>query len=88
MFCILFTLRQYFEVLYIRFYNVLVDVWQVLEFLKSQEQFLDRVLYHLGTSAVMDLLLRLVTSMEPIECRTSCVQVFEPFRSISACFVN
>jgi len=48
---------------------------QVLEFLKSQELFLDRVLYHLGTSAIMDLLLRLVTSMEPTECRSSCVQV-------------
>jgi len=51
------------------------DVLQVLEFLKSQEHFLDRVLYHLGTSAIMDLLLRLVTSMEPTECRNSCVQV-------------
>ena len=52
-----------------------VNVLQVVEFLQSQERFLDRVLYHLGTSAIMDLLLRLVTSMEPMESRVSCVQV-------------
>ena len=59
--------------------HVSVDIVQVLEFVRSREQFLDRVLYHLGTSAIMDLLLRLITSMEPTECRTSCVQVIPQY---------
>jgi serine/threonine-protein phosphatase 6 regulatory subunit 3 len=45
----------------------------VIDFLKSHDQFLERVLHHLGTSAIMDLLLRLVTSLEPMECRGACV---------------
>jgi len=56
------------------FSHILANL-QVLDFLKSREQFLDRVLYHLGTSAIMDLLLRLVTSMEPADTKNTCVQV-------------
>lgn len=44
-----------------------------LSFLKSRENFISRVLHHLDTSAIMDLLLRLITSMESQECKNACV---------------
>jgi hypothetical protein len=47
----------------------------MLEFLQSKEDFVGRLLQHLGTSAIMDMLLRLVTCMQSIECRLACVQV-------------
>lgn len=42
---------------------------QVLVFLKKKEQFISLVLKHLGTSALMDLLLRLVSCVEPATLR-------------------
>jgi serine/threonine-protein phosphatase 6 regulatory subunit 3 len=45
----------------------------MLERLRGREDFVGRVLHHLGTSAIMDLLLRLMTSMESAECRTACI---------------
>lgn len=42
---------------------------QVLVFLKKKEQFISLVLKHLGTSALMDLLLRLVSCVEPAALR-------------------
>jgi len=40
-----------------------------LEYIKSKDDFLGKVLKHLGTSAIMDLLLRLVTCVEALELR-------------------
>ncbi|XP_007952957.1 serine/threonine-protein phosphatase 6 regulatory subunit 2 [Orycteropus afer afer] len=42
---------------------------QVIGFLKSKEDFIGLVLRHLGTSAMMDLLLRLVSCVEPASLR-------------------
>lgn len=41
----------------------------MLEYLKSKEDFVDLIIKHLGTSAVMDLLLRLITSVESPQLR-------------------
>nr|CAB3265861.1 serine/threonine-protein phosphatase 6 regulatory subunit 3 [Phallusia mammillata] len=40
-----------------------------LEFIKTKSDFLGSVLKHLGTSAIMDLLLRLVTCVEAVDLR-------------------
>ncbi|XP_011313946.1 serine/threonine-protein phosphatase 6 regulatory subunit 3 isoform X2 [Fopius arisanus] len=42
---------------------------QVLEFLKSRQQCVDRLLQHLETSAIMDLVLKLVTKVEGTDMR-------------------
>ncbi|KAF0302056.1 Serine/threonine-protein phosphatase 6 regulatory subunit 3 [Amphibalanus amphitrite] len=42
---------------------------QVLEYLRSQEQFVDHILQHLATSAIMDLLCHLVSGIEDTEPR-------------------
>lgn len=41
----------------------------MLGYLKSKEDFVDLIIKHLGTSAVMDLLLRLITSVESPQLR-------------------
>lgn len=41
----------------------------MLEYLKSKEDFVDLIVKHLGTSAIMDLLLRLITSVESPQLR-------------------
>jgi serine/threonine-protein phosphatase 6 regulatory subunit 3 len=45
----------------------------ILDFLKSRENFIARLLHHMDTSAIMDLLLRLVMSMESPECKAACL---------------
>ena len=47
----------------------------MLEFLKSKDDFMGQLLRHLGTSAIMDLLLRLITCIEATDTRTACVTV-------------
>ncbi|XP_075409555.1 serine/threonine-protein phosphatase 6 regulatory subunit 2 [Tenrec ecaudatus] len=42
---------------------------QVIVFLKKKDGFINSVLRHLGTSAMMDLLLRLVSCVEPVSLR-------------------
>ncbi|XP_075064596.1 serine/threonine-protein phosphatase 6 regulatory subunit 2 isoform X1 [Mixophyes fleayi] len=42
---------------------------QVIEFLRKKEKFLMLVLKHIGTSAMMDLLLRLISCVEPATLR-------------------
>ena len=42
----------------------------MLDFIKVKEDFIGCVLGHLGTSAIMDLLLRLVTCVEEIPLKT------------------
>ena len=54
-----------------------VDLYffQTLDFIKSKQDFLGSVLKHLGTSAIMDLLLRLVTCVESEELRAQILAV-------------
>jgi len=47
----------------------------MIDFLKSRGNFVDRLLYHLGVSAIMDVLLRLITCIESTECRNNCIEV-------------
>jgi len=47
----------------------------MVDFLKSRGNFVDRLLYHLGVSAIMDVLLRLITCIESTECRNDCIKV-------------
>ncbi|XP_036015480.1 serine/threonine-protein phosphatase 6 regulatory subunit 2 isoform X12 [Mus musculus] len=42
---------------------------QVIMFLKKKEKFISQLLKHIGTSALMDLLLRLVSCVEPVGLR-------------------
>ncbi|KAL1518299.1 hypothetical protein ABEB36_001941 [Hypothenemus hampei] len=42
---------------------------QVLDFLKARESFLPLLMKHLGTSAIMDLMLKLMTQVEGVEMR-------------------
>lgn len=46
----------------------------IFEYLKSKNDFVGRLLYHMGTSAVMDLLLRLITCIESPETRRSVIE--------------
>ncbi|XP_053442660.1 serine/threonine-protein phosphatase 6 regulatory subunit 2 isoform X3 [Nycticebus coucang] len=47
---------------------------QVITFLKKKDKFISLVLKHIGTSALMDLLLRLVSCVEPIGLRQEVLQ--------------
>ena len=47
----------------------------MLEYLRSQDQFVDQLLQHLATSAVMDLLCHLVAGMEDTEPRQAAFAV-------------
>ncbi|BFZ09907.1 hypothetical protein BsWGS_12946 [Bradybaena similaris] len=46
----------------------------IFEYLKSKNNFVERLLYHIGTSAVMDLLLRLITCIESPETRRNVIE--------------
>ncbi|XP_015119421.1 serine/threonine-protein phosphatase 6 regulatory subunit 3-like [Diachasma alloeum] len=48
---------------------------QVLEFLKSRQKCVDRLLQHLETSAIMDLVLKLVTKVEGADMRQNILNV-------------
>lgn len=49
--------------------------FQTLDYIKTHEDFLASVLKHLGTSAIMDLLLRMVTCVEAAELRAQVLTV-------------
>lgn len=51
---------------------------QVVSFLRKKVEFVDLVLKHLETSAMMDLLLRLVSCVEPAPLRQEVLQVGAP----------
>lgn len=51
---------------------------QVVSFLMKKAEFVDLVLKHLETSAMMDLLLRLVSCVEPAPLRQEVLQVGSP----------
>lgn len=54
-------------------------VWvQVIVFLKKKDKFVSLVLRHIGTSALMDLLLRLVSCVEPAGLRQEVLHVSAP----------
>lgn len=48
---------------------------QVLDFLKARDTFLPLLVSHLGTSAIMDLMLKLMTQVEGIEMRQNILNV-------------
>lgn len=48
---------------------------QVIVFLKKKDKFISLVLRHIGTSALMDLLLRLVSCVEPAGLRQDVLHV-------------
>lgn len=48
---------------------------QVLDFLKAKENFITQLLNHLGTSAIMDLTLKLMTQVEGVEMRQNILNV-------------
>uniref|UniRef100_H2ZK15 Uncharacterized protein n=1 Tax=Ciona savignyi TaxID=51511 RepID=H2ZK15_CIOSA len=50
-----------------------------LDYIKSRPDFLGSVLKHLGTSAIMDLLLRLVTCVEAADLRAQVLSVISCF---------
>ena len=50
---------------------------QVIEYIKSKPKFTELLLTHLGTSAVMDLLLRLITYVEGNENKQNILTVRE-----------
>lgn len=52
-------------------YSYQFTCFQVLDFLKSKGDFVDLAAKHIGTSAIMDLLLRLICSVEEDEIRQS-----------------
>lgn len=47
----------------------------MLEYFKSKEDFVNAIVKHLGTSAVMDLLLRLITNVESPQLRQDLLEV-------------
>lgn len=53
---------------------------QVLEFIKTREKCVDRLLQHLETSAIMDLVLKLVTKVEGSDMRQNVLNVRIVFR--------
>ncbi|XP_010779606.1 serine/threonine-protein phosphatase 6 regulatory subunit 3-B-like [Notothenia coriiceps] len=42
---------------------------QIVDFLRKREDFVDLMIKHIGTSAIMDLLLRMLTCIEPQQLR-------------------
>ena len=48
---------------------------QIIEYIKSKPQFTELLLRHLATSAVMDLLLRLITMVEGTENKQNILTV-------------
>lgn len=55
---------------------------KLLEFLRRQEDLVDRVLHHIETSAIVDLLLKLITGAEKDELRTEMAAWFQEKRLI------
>lgn len=50
-------------------------VLQIVDFLKKKRDFVDLIIKHIGTSAIMDLLLRLLTCIEPPQPRQDVLNV-------------
>lgn len=61
---------------------------QVIGFLKKKEDFIGQVLKHLDTSAMMDLVLRLISSVEPACLRQEVLSVSALNQLIHLYFYN
>lgn len=48
---------------------------QIVDFLQKREDFVDLMIKHIGTSAIMDLLLRMLTCIEPQQLRQDVLNV-------------
>ncbi|KAK9709780.1 Mitochondrial carrier protein [Popillia japonica] len=57
---------------------------QVLDFLKAKENFIKLLLNHLGTSAIMDLTLKLMTQVEGVEMRQNILNWLDSQRIIQS----
>ncbi|KAJ9574671.1 hypothetical protein L9F63_008203, partial [Diploptera punctata] len=60
---------------------------QVLEFLKSKENCISLLLKHLGTSAIMDLMLKLITHVEGVEMKQNILNWLDSQRVVQ-CLVG
>lgn len=72
-------LSVYLSILYFHlfqnWYSYQFTCLQVLEFLKSRQRCVDLLLQHLETSAIMDLVLKLVTQVEGSDMRQNILNV-------------
>lgn len=59
-----------------------------MEFLKRKHDFVDLIIKHIGTSAIMDLLLRLLTCIEPPQPRQEVLNVSKMSGRIFVCGKN
>ena len=50
----------------------------MLEYLKNKEGFMSQLIHHLRTSAIMDLIVKLVTCVENKNSRLEIAQVINP----------
>lgn len=57
------------------FKYLFIIYFKMLEYFKSKEDFVNAIVKHLGTSAVMDLLLRLITNVESPQLRQDLLEV-------------
>lgn len=48
---------------------------QIVDFLRKREDFVDLMIKHIGTSAIMDMLLRMLTCIEPQQLRQDVLSV-------------
>ena len=78
--CTLFSVYIYFLhwCLSVLYDICLCHILQMVELLQSKPDFVGQLLQHMGTSAIMDLLLRLITCIESPECRAQCIAVSMP----------
>lgn len=56
-----------------------------MDFLKKKHDFVDLVIKHIGTSAIMDLLLRLLTCIEPPQPRQEVLNVSKTSQILVNC---
>jgi hypothetical protein len=63
---------------------------QVLDFLKAKDTFISLLLKHLGTSAIMDLMLKLMTQVESLEMRQNILNWLDSQRIMQSlvCLLN
>ena len=59
-----------------------------MDFLKKKRDFVDLIIKHIGTSAIMDLLLRLLTCIEPPQPRQDVLNVSRDLNCWGCCYVG
>lgn len=59
-----------------------------MDFLQKQVDFVDLMIKHIGTSAIMDLLLRMLTCIEPQQLRQDVLTVGTPYIFFNVLFDN